>query len=282
MLPRRRRQQLLRDRRQRRGLEMQPEIESSLRPRRKRRRELPRDRQALATLLAIEPTRRISLLLALAILGFLGYLCIAPGFYVASAALAGNTRNSADLLFAASGIDGRHIFQIDADAVALRLESLRDVQNATVRTALPNRVEIQIQETPLALIWETSALSTAIDVAGHRAALPESSAGLIRVRDETTRYSDAASNLPVELVNAARLIAARFPGPLIYREPIGFIHVSPEGWEIWLGRDGKDVQAQHARLEAVTPGLREGGSEIALIDLRFERNWYYRTKGAAP
>jgi cell division septal protein FtsQ len=261
---------------------MQPELEPSLRPRRKQRRGLLSDRQALAAVLSIEPTRRLSLLAAVAVLGLLAYLCIAPAFYVESATMVGNTRNSDDVLYALSGIGGRQIFQIDAEEVAMRLETLRDVQHAVVRAELPNRVEIRIQETPLVLVWESSALTTAIDEAGHGAALPENTEGLIRVRDESAMLTDAAMSLPVEVVTAARRIGVQFPGPLIYREAIGFIYVNPDGWEIWLGRDGKDVEAQHARLEAVAPGLREGGSEIALIDLRFERNWYYRTKGAAP
>ena len=35
-----------------------------------------------------------------------------------------------------------------------------------------------------------------------------------------------------------------------FRDGAGFVHVTPEGWEVWLGEDADIAQTQRHRLDA--------------------------------
>jgi len=98
-------------------------------------------------------TRRLaSLALAIAELGGLAALLLAPAFTVRSVGVNGNSRLTADQVRAIARIGNGPVFLVDPAAVRRRLEASAWVRTASVSPQLIDRVTIQIEE------WQPVAL----------------------------------------------------------------------------------------------------------------------------
>ena len=285
MFTRRRRRRVLRDYRQRRSVDAAPELGASLTAARRRRRQ-PREGDPLGTFAASVATHRSRLVsavgAALVALGLI-YLALSPRYYVHGAEILGAARLDGDALYRASGVEGRHIFHVDQRQVAQRLEALDSVQRARVVSTLPNRVAIRIDETPLALIWETPGGRVAVDAGGRLEPPPSESAGLLVVRSDLNPTQPPSRGIDADRLRAAIAFGQAFGSPLTFRDGAGFVHVTPEGWEVWLGEDADIAQTQRHRLDALRPVLVERARlrPVEMVDLRFDQ-WYYRLHGETP
>jgi len=92
-------------------------------------------------------------LLAVGLIAAVAMLFSSNLFYVQTAAMRGLHITSAEQVYRQAGIDGYSIFWIDERAVAQRIEALPYVRQATVSTALPNLVQIEIEERRPLVVW---------------------------------------------------------------------------------------------------------------------------------
>ncbi len=210
-------------------------------------------------------------------------MALLPQFYLRAANIHGNRRVSAATLYALSGVDGRHVFHVDPTRVAARLERLPAIESARVEASLPAHLLIRVEETPLALRWESPAGGVAIDARGRLAPLEVADASIPLIRSESPLPAPPIAGLEPGLVAAGLTFAEQFGSPLGFRASAGFIHHSPEGWEVWLGEDAQSAPTQALRLDALREELagREQQRPVERIDLRFEQ-WYYRLQGESP
>ena len=284
MFTRRRRRRVLRDYRQRRSGELAPNQGLAVSAARRRRQPRVGDPlQALTSGMLASRSRLASAIGATLVCLGLVYLGLSPRYYVHGAEIQGTSRLDSEALYRASGVEGRHIFHIDQRRIAERLEGLAEVQRARVVSALPNRLTIRIDEMPLALVWETPRGRVAVDASGQLEAPPADASGLLLLRADLDLARPPFRGVASERVRAAIAFGTAFGSPLGYRAVTGFVHVTPEGWEVWLGDDAAAAQTQLRRLEALRPVLTERARlrPVEMVDLRFDQ-WYYRLQGETP
>lgn len=275
----RRRQQLVRDWRQRRGEEADlgslPEgwLEAPRPAVRPRGRTLTTDMLRLAASRA--PSRvaatACSVLLAL----LLPVLLWGPRFRVQAVQVEGVQGLARDPLVRESGIVGRSAFLVDPAETARRIAALPGLAGAALDLRLPRHAVLTVAELPPVLLWQDGESRLAIDAGGGLRPATEGDASLPSVVDRSGQLAGKIDCLPAPLVSQALTFAERF-GPLELRSDVGFVARSPEGWEVWLGRDGSLAEQQALLLDAERGALARREIPIRLLDLRFPSRPYYR------
>lgn len=199
--------------------------------------------------------------------------------HVTRGSVRGNERLSADAIYAAAGIDGRHMLAVDWGQAAHDVRALEGVSEARVRPEWPGGASIEVQETPLVLTWFDGIAEIAVDAKGS----PNSywrAAGVPRVMSDAGMPLGSDGRLRRDVLAAAMTYAARF-GDLAYDEPTGF-SASVGGWLVRLGCDPDLAEAQFATLDALAGQLPVPTAPGGLIDLRFPLRPFYRISGEAP
>jgi cell division septal protein FtsQ len=217
------------------------------------------------------------LLGATALAALTGYLWLSGSYRIESATLSGNTRIPAHTVFAAAGVHGKRIFTVDTAAAAERIEALPDVDQAKVTVRFPSSVHIEVIETAPVLLWHCNSGTWAVDGVGRVVSVPPDSRGLPIISDQSDSVAGPGDQIEPAVLDAGRSYSARY-GQLIYKQEIGFVATSPEGWEVRLGRDASRDARQAAILESLRSSLAEMSGRVAMVDLRFDGRPYYRLK----
>jgi cell division septal protein FtsQ len=110
--------------------------------------------------------RAVAALLAVGLIAAVGMLFSSDLFYIQTAAMRGLHITSAEQVYRQAGIDGYSVFWIDERAVAQRIEALPYVRQATVRTTLPNLVQIEIEERQPLVTWKVNGQEFWVDREG--------------------------------------------------------------------------------------------------------------------
>lgn len=275
-----RRQQLARDWRERRGADFDPEklpdgwVEPV--PSSRSRLRVGAKAQDLLRLAIGSAPSRVAAAIGAAFLSLLTpALILAPRYRIQAVDVTGNQLTDRDAIVRASGLVGRNAFLVDPARAAYLAGSQPGIAGAGLTLTLPRRAVLQVVERPVLLRWQDRRGVAGLDANGgvHRDAdLP---ADLPQVIDEGDALSQGIDCMPAQTVRTALAYAERF-GPLLHRPSIGFIARAPEGWEVWLGQDATLLEQQSALLAEQRRALLETGSAIRLLDLRFPSRPYYR------
>jgi cell division septal protein FtsQ len=182
----------------------------------------------------------------------------------------GNQRTSTDEIYAASGLEGANIFQVQADKVAGRVTNVPGVASALVHLRLPARVIIDVEETaPLAILHTiTETLWIGVDGRG------------IQQADEPPKFTliqdggvvrDAHGTVLPEIVEGLEAIRARRPEltEVHYGALEGLYLRAPEGYTVYLG-EGREMTRKLALLEATESQIADRGLRPQVVDLRFD------------
>ena len=273
----RKRQQVLKAYRQRRGEnldELTPRARSRTRQRRRRR---PRPASPWPALLA-SPSRLVALVGATSLAMSLLLMSLSPRFYVGAAEIYGNERLSDDLIAQHADIAGRHIFAVDNLAVAKKLQEHSEIELAEVRTGMDGHSAIGIKEVPIALIWQHEKFLLGLDEVGRPIQVDKVIPDLPLVIDEVGLLAGPTIGIDPEIAYSAASLAKDFD-IIRYRADVGFVVRNKQGTEIRFGRTIEDASAKVAALDAIEGHLGDSLSRVELIDLRFHRRPYYRFKG---
>lgn len=243
----------------------------SARRRRARSIDAPRPLDALRR----QPSRAAALIGTVLFAALATHLLTADAFRVKTAQVVGNVRVPADVVFAASGLDGTNAFRADPVAAARAIEALPDIIRADVRVVLPSASWIAVQESQCVLLWETPSGTWAIDEFARTVTAPSDATGLIRVTDESTTLPPPGQPIGIDLFDAAVQYGRRY-GSLRHKKDYGFYVSSPEGWEVRLGTDASLADRQEATLDSLRQRLAGQVREVAYIDLRFASRPYFR------
>lgn len=278
----RRREQLARDWRQRRGVDADPValpeqwVERPSRDRRRSRMGFGGGKGDLLRLaLGGAPSRVAAAVCAAFLTLVLPVLLLAPRYRIQAVEVTGNSLGDRNTIVQASGLVGRNALLVDPQAVAYRVGSLPGIEAAQLRLSLPRQAVLTVVERPPVLLWQDRSGRRGVDAHGSLLSLAAPPDNLPLVTDEGDTLRQGIDCLPADTVRTAVAYAERF-GPLSYRPSIGFVARAPEGWEVWLGADAAMLEQQAALLTEERQALQASGTAIRLLDLRFPSRPYYR------
>ena len=276
----RRRQQLARDWRERRGADTDTEQVPEdwvQRPPRDRRQSRAGEgaRDLLRLAVAIAPSRLVAAVCAAFLTLLLPVLFMAPRYRIQAVEVTGNQTADRDGIVGASGLVGANAFLVDTSRVAYVVGSQPGIAGARLKIGLPRQAVLDVVERPPVLQWLDRRGRVGLDAYGGLHRLDESMADLPSVTDEGDELVRGIDCLPALTVRTAQAYAERF-GPLQHRPSVGFVARAPEGWEVWLGQDVDLLEQQSALLAEQRRNLQATGGTIQILDLRFPSRPYYR------
>jgi cell division protein FtsQ len=226
-------------------------------------------------------TGRLSRVLAAALLVVLGWglytLFTAPIFYVSGVEVRGNAMISAEEVYAASDLDRLSIFWVDSDAVRSRIEALPDIKSAQVRTALPARVIITVEERAPQLVWRSGATTWWIDAEGTVIVPRGMLDGAVVITDVDAGSITPGDVIASEVLESVGALRALLPNlsEMLYSHERGVGFRTGEGWPVFVG-DAQDMQAKLTVLKALRKHLLAQHITPALIDVQYPQRAYYR------
>lgn len=167
------------------------------------------------------------------------YLCLtADAFFVNSVAIGGVKYLTREEVFRYSGIAQKHVFWVDPEDVASRLETVPNIADAQVYIGWPpDMVQIVITEREPALIWEQS-VRVWVDVNGIVMRQREDRPDLLRiVVPNSTETIDVGARIPQTIVDGALQLRNRHPNidVLLYDSIKGLGFHDGGGWTVWFG-----------------------------------------------
>lgn len=110
--------------------------------------------------------RVLAIVLALVLVGLVAFGFVDSRFYVQTADIRGVQYSPAGQIYQRADVDGYSIFWVNARKAAQRIEALPYVKQATVRTALPNQVRIDVVERAPVALWRVNGQDLWVDVEG--------------------------------------------------------------------------------------------------------------------
>lgn len=231
-----------------------------------------------------------------------------PWLPVTEIAYAGNRHTDAalvDRLLAESR--GASVLSVSTAGLAERLEALPAVDSVDISLTTTGRLEANVTEKPVAIVWQAAARrflaaadGTVLAAVPDGQALPSALAGVPQLHDDrfVARLVSEGDVIPQRIVSTAIHLARLDPAvlgsaathlSLRLDDEFGFrlVSIAP-AWEIALGAYGIDPEEtaadEAARLERQAAAVRtlfaeRPEAEIGWIDVRNPGKVYFRAKG---
>lgn len=234
----------------------------------------------------LRPRRlRVSILRGVASVVFLGLVALAvflfndTRFYVHTAAIRGLRHTSAEQVYRQADIDQYSIFWIDDRAVERRIEALPYVKQATVQSALPNHVRIEVVEREPMVLWRVDGQEHWVDSEGVTMPVASSTAAqdlpVLWDLDGSTAADDG--RLDPQLIASLRQVKQQAPEvtDFGYDRINGLQFRFPSGSFVYLGHP-EGMAQRVASLLVLHQSLASQGQAPAEINWRFENGYYLR------
>lgn len=235
------------------------------------------------------------LLLGLLALG--AFLFNDDRFYVTTAAIRGLNYTSAETVYRQAGIDQYSIFWINEREAARRIEALPYVKRATVRSALPNQVRIEVEERVPVVVWNVNGQTYWVDSEGSTMPVPagwsatdSQAQGLPVLWDldgstmaapvaagKTESETASVGRLDTQLITSLRQVKQQAPAvtDFGYDRRNGLQFRLPGGTYVYLGKP-EGMAKRVASLLVLHNSLASQGQLPAEINWRVENGYYLR------
>lgn len=224
------------------------------------------------------PWRRLAVLTAVAgLVAVIVWLFVDGSFYVSKADITGLHNSSASEVYRQSGIDGYSIFWVNDRDVVGRLETLPYVKGATVRTSLPNRVRIAIEERDPVAVWKAGGRDFWVDTEGITMPVASQVDAMPILWDLDGSTVVAGGHVDRELIAAVRALKLQQPNvtDFGYDRIHGLQFRMPTGTIVYLGKpDGLAQRVEE--LVMLQQSLASEGRTPAEINWRVEDGFYLR------
>lgn len=245
----------------------------------------PQEQRPRSKVQPARPQRRISVVRSIAALLAIGLLALVvlvftdTRFYVQTAAIRGLRNTSAEQIYRQADIDQYSIFWINERETERRIEALPYVKRATVHTALPNQVRIEIVEREPVVIWKIDGQEFWVDNEGITMPV----ANLAIAQDLPVLWdldSSTAANdgrLDPQLIASLRQVKQQAPEvtDFGYDRINGLQFRFPSGSFVYLGHP-EGMAKRVASLLVLHQSLASQGQAPAEINWRFENGYYLR------
>jgi hypothetical protein len=228
--------------------------------------------------------------------GLLGYLLYvysySPAYRVTATEVEGQQRISKHDINIVANVAEQPIFSIDPAEIERNLEeAFFDLSDVTVMVSVPSSVTVVIEERSPILAWHQDGQSMWIDSSGI-AFPPRGEAGpsvIVEALDplpsasneidiDPVSENESARFLPPQLLSAILAISVHVPPdtPLFYTEERGLGWQDKQGWEVFFGKDLKDIEMKLSVYDAIVDFLLQEGIQPELISVEFVHAPYYR------
>ncbi len=221
--------------------------------------------------------RVVALLIMIGILGVLSFLSWRTEFYVyaENVRIEGVKYTPQETVYQAAWVEGYHVFFLDPQLIARRVESLPYIREATVRVRLPATVYIQVVERQPVVRWLQGENTYWVDSEG--VLLPPLAEGppLIELVDPAGlaawQGEDNRPRFNPYLVQMLLAVQDAFPDMrrVFYEPTTGLRLMLPfRGQEVQvIWGDVLVVEERLQRLEAIWAQMRQSGQAYTLIDI---------------
>jgi len=221
--------------------------------------------------------RLVSFLLALGLLGTLGYCFLSDTFYVYEATVSGNSLLSADEVFQQTAMQGYSIFFIDPKVAEERLTVLPDVRQVKVTLSLPGHMTIEVREREARVVWQRGEVRYGVDEDGFTVSLPGDTQPAIVITDLDATPLQLGDRVDLAAVAAAETYHSLLPhvSQFQYSRAQGLGYQTEHGWRVYLG-DGGGAGLKVAIVEALVERLANQAQRVTYIDVRFPDSPLYQ------
>ncbi len=229
---------------------------------------------------------RISVLRGAASILFIGlaaltiFLFSDARFYVYTAAIRGLRYTSAEQVYRQADIDQYSIFWINDRETERRIEMLPYVKRATVHTALPNQVRIEVVEREPLVVWKVGGQEHWVDSEGLTMPVANA-AGQVQdlpvLWDLDGSTSAGDGRLDPQLIASLSQVKQQTPEvtDFGYDRINGLQFRFPSGSFVYLGHP-EGMAERVASLLVLHQSLASQGQAPAEINWRFENGYYLR------
>jgi len=179
-----------------------------------------------------------------------------------------------------AGVTGRSIFDVDPKQVLEILESLPEIEFATVDVQWPNKVLIQIEEREPVLVWNDAGQTWLLSADGLAFYMRDSIPGLFYVHSLT---SVLELDEPLEPAIEKEKIKAAYDlclllqaqNPLLYDQHYGFGFRDDRGWIAYFGTSG-DMAVKLKIYNEIADKLAKEGYPATLVSVADLEGIFYR------
>jgi len=215
----------------------------------------------------------VAILLIASSLAALAFLFTDTRFQATPPAISGTHYLTADQIMQQTQLAGKNIYTIAPANIAKQISIyLPQVKKVRVRLGLPDKIAIQITERQPVMVYGRGNKTMWADDEGHLFAATTHLDALPLLVDEDGSASPDEKHLNPDIWQAMQEIDSSIPGinEFHYRDVYGLFFISPEGWRVYLGKDG-DMQKKLAMWQAIRQQLLKENREVKAVDLRFDR-----------
>lgn len=231
-------------------------------------------------------------------------LLYTPAFQVDVLEVEGLQRLTLDDINSVASVSGESIVKIDPGDLQTELQAeFPELSSIKVKVFLPARVKVEVVErTPLISWVQNGGEEKWIDQEGYAFTPHGEAEGLIRVESEealgiaeapqiqTSKISqlstaEQAASLPTPLLSPVMVatlqeMATYVPAgtPILFSAEHGFGWQDPNGWQVFLGKNLKDISQKLQIYQKLADSLSEQGIEPSLISVEFLHAPFYRTE----
>ncbi len=211
-----------------------------------------------------------------------------PTFCVTEAQVNGAARLSPAEINAALDISGQPIFMLRPDEIAARLRlTYPELAGAQVTIGLPNQVQVRVTERQPVIMWQQGSGYTWVDATGVAFHPRGQVDGLIPVvalaappggsPSPDDPYSPPPYVAP-DLVKAVLTLAPNVPpgSSLIYDPLNGLGWTDSRGWQVYFGKNPKDMVTKLRVYQALVDSLSARGLSPIFISVVHAEAPYYR------
>ena len=215
--------------------------------------------------------RALAIVLALSLIALVAFGFADSRFYVQTADIRGTQFSPTAEIYRRADVDGYSIFWVNTRQAAQQIEELPYVKQATVRTALPNRVRIDVEErTPVAL-WRVNGQDLWVDADGVTMPIASEGVSLPVFTDLDGSSVRADGGVDQQLISSVHELKQRLPeiNEFAYDRFNGLQFRLASGTAVLLGKpDGLEQRVEE--LLVLQGSLASLGQMPLEIDWRFE------------
>ena len=219
-----------------------------------------------------------SLVGLLACIGALLYLNLSDRFFVHEVDVTGNKLLTAEEILGGTGCANWNIFWVDERQVEANLQRAHpSIRAVRVRSGLPARLLVDIQERMPQIVWEASKGRFLVDDEGVVLKPANELQDMLIIKDGDRTNVQLGQTLPIAAaIETAQGLRALLGDMRVfgYTHEKGIIANNPAGYQVFFGVGG-DLELKVALLAALEAEVARNHVYIDYIDVRFEERPVY-------
>ena len=248
-----------------------------------RRQEYQQSSEGIVRVERWTPARRtswikvVSLITSLACIGGLLFFFLDDRFYITEAEITGNSLLSAEEILSGTGCANWNVFWVDDRQVKANLSAIPTIRNVRVRSGLPARLIIDVEERVPQIVWQASNGRFLVDDAGKVLKRTDEIEDMIVIRDRDGANLKPGQTLPIaNAIESAQVLQALLGDIRLfgYTAEKGIILDSHEGYQVYFG-EGGDLALKVAISDALVAEVARSQVSVEYIDVRFVESPVY-------